>query len=413
MWIKIIAAGLLSFAFVFFVGWRLAHRPSNQGTRQTAPGTTGNPFNKRYSQGKCQGSGTVPFTHSPMALEDIGMIQPYGLMVDAHVIPTSHGYISPKVFDSPQDAYPVYAIADGFIVNVSYRGQSVGDTSSGKPANDYQLYFEMSCSFWSYYDLLTSLAPEIEKVVGKLSGFDHKQVRIQVKAGQLVGRIGGKTLDFAVWNFDEEPAYFVNPASYRDDEDRPYLEDMFKHFVEPISSQLLVKNIRTSEPRTGKVAYDIDGKLVGNWFEEGSGGFSGRQGSQQEGSSGRYWDGHLAMVYDFIDPTQLRFSIGDFDGRAAQFGVKGNGPDPANVSTDSGVVTFELQQFEYFDIGTGRPLGRALPSQAGVGARNFEQIRGTALVQLINDRTLKLEVFSGKTKDQVSGFTNQARTYLR
>src|SRR3989344_7304940 len=54
-----------------------------------------NPFSKRYSAGKCVGEGTTTFTYSPMKIEDIGSVEPYGIMVDAHVIPTSHGYISP------------------------------------------------------------------------------------------------------------------------------------------------------------------------------------------------------------------------------------------------------------------------------------------------------------------------------
>lgn len=61
------------------------------------------------------------------------------------------------------------------------------------------MYFEHSCTFYSYYDLLTSLSPEIKAEVGELIGFQNKQVRIPVKAGQLVGRIGGQTVDFAVW----------------------------------------------------------------------------------------------------------------------------------------------------------------------------------------------------------------------
>lgn len=119
-------------------------------------------------------------------------------MVDAHVIHTSHGYISPANFQSERDAYPVYAIADGAIVHVSHRGQFVSDTKKDKPTDEYQMYFEHSCTFYTYYDLLTSLSPELEAQVGKLTGFEQKQVRIPVKAGQLVGRIGGQTVDFAV-----------------------------------------------------------------------------------------------------------------------------------------------------------------------------------------------------------------------
>lgn len=352
-----------------------------------------NPFSKRYSQGKCQGEGTVTFTYSPMKIEDIGRIEPYGIMVDAHVIPTSHGYISPAQFNSPRDAYPVYAIADGVIVHVSHRGQFVGDNNKDKPTDEYQMYFEHTCTFYSYYDLLTSLSPEIESQVGKLTGFQQKQVRIPIKAGQLVGRIGGQTVDFAVWNFEKEPAYFANPKSYTGDDDRFYLEDMFAYFEEPLKSQLLAKNMRTAEPRSGKVAYDIEGKLVGNWFKKGSGGFHGPKDIQRQ-AGGRYWDGHLSISYDYIDPTQIKFSIGNFNGKAAQFSVKGNGPDPAIVGVESGAITYEL-------IST--------VSQHAPGG----SLQGTVLLQLLEPTKLKLELFLGKTVAQVGGFTSKALIYER
>lgn len=371
-----------------------------------------NIFSRQYSQGKCQGSGTTTFVYPPMRIEDIGSILPYGLMVDAHVIPTSHGYVSPVVFNSPPDAYPVYAIANGTIVFVAHRGEPIGDRKTSQVVDDYQLYVEYSCTFYSYYDLLTSLSPEIEAQVGKLKGFERKYVRIPVKAGQLIGRVGGKTVDFAVWNFEKEPAFFVNPQSYYSDEDRFYLEDMFAYFAEPVKSQLLAKNVRIAQPRTGKVAYDIGGKLVGNWFREGSGGFRPRTG-QKEGSSGRYWDGHLAIVYDYIDPTQIRFSIGDFDGKAAQFGVSGNAPDPANVGTESGVVKYELQYYDYYDKGTGKPWRTSDGPVANPGSRNFGSIRGTVLLQLVESRKLKLEIFPGQALGQVGGFTTSARIYER
>ncbi len=347
-------------------------------------GGMSNPFSQRYSRGKCEGEGTRVFTHPPMKIEDIGSIEPYGIMVDAHVIPTSHGYISPTLFNSPRDSYPVYAIADAAIVNVSHRGAAIGDNVSGKVTDEYQIYFEHSCTFYSYYDLLTSLAPEIERVVGKLSGFEQKQVRIPIKAGELVGRVGGQTVDFAVWNFDKEPLYFVNPDSY--DEDRPYLEDMFAYFAEPLRSQLLAKARRTAEPRSGRVDYDIDGRLVGNWFREGSGGFEGPKNVQNQGG-GRYWDGHLSISYDYIDPSKIVFSIGNFAGRAAQFRVGGNGPDPASVGMEQGLIKYELEQYNTF--------------------------KGTALVQLIAPRKLKVETFPDQRMDAVDGFTSQAQIYVR
>lgn len=372
-----------------------------------------NIFSRQYSRGKCQGSGTTAFAYPQMRIEDIGSILPYGLMVDAHVIPTSHGYVSPKIFNSPPDAYPVYAIADGTIVFVAHRGEFVGDKKTNQVVNDYQLYVEYSCTFYSYYDLLTSLSPEIEKHVGKLKGFERKYVRIPVKAGQLIGRVGGKTVDFAVWNFEKEPAFFVNPKNYEDDEDRFYLEDMFVYFVEPIKSQLLAKNVRIAEPESGEVAYDIDGKLVGNWFEPGSGGFRGPRTRQVQGSPGRYWDGHLAIVYDYIDPTQIRFSIGNFNGKAAQFGVSGNAPDPANVGVESGLVKYELQHYDYYNKDTGRPWSTSDGPVANPGSRNFGPVRATVLLQLIEPRKLKVELFSNLIGEQAKDFTAAASIYER
>ncbi len=384
---KILVVFILS-AVVGFFGYQTLQKTSvGESVKQfrSAESTEiSNAFTKRYSGGKCEGEGLREFSHLPMRIEDIGSIEPYGIMVDAHVIPTSHGYISPIVFNSPRDAYPVYAIADGVIVNVSHRGQFIGDKTSSKVTDEYQMYFEHSCTFYSYYDLLTSLSPEIQKEVGKLSGFEQKQVRIPVKAGQLVGRVGGQTVDFAVWNFDKEPLYFVNPASY--DEDRPYLEDMFKHFTEPLQRQLLSKARRTAEPRSGRVDYDIEGKLVGNWFLEGSGGFEGPRNVQNEGG-GRYWDGHLSISYDYIDPNKIIFSIGNFEGKASQFNIVGNAPDPATIDGAEGIVKYELEQYRAF--------------------------KGSALVQVLPGNKLKVETFPGRKKDVVQGFTSQAQIYVR
>ena len=360
----------------------------------TKPAGKSNPFNQRYSRGKCQGEGTVTFTYSPMKIEDIGRIEPYGAMIDAYVIPTSHGYISPLEFYSEQDKYPVFAIADGYIVQVSYRGEAVGDRTTKKVAGDYQMYFEHSCTFYSYYDLLTSLSPGIEKEVDKLTGsFWNKRVRIPVKAGQLVGRIGGRTVDFAVWNFGKEPAYFANPKSYIGDEDRFFLEDMFLYFQEPLKSQLLAKNVRVAEPRSGRVDYDKKGKLVGNWFRVGSGGFVGLQ-SKQRKVGDRYWDGHLSISYDFIDPTTLKFSIGNFNGKAAQFSIVGNSPDPSTIGVESGIIKYEL-------------LSATAPNTpSGL-------FMGTVLLEVIEQGRLKLELFPDKHANALNSFTNQVLIYER
>ncbi len=373
-----------------------------------------NQFSQQYSQGKCSGTDVKTFTYSPMNLTDIGIIEPYGIMVEAHVIPTSHGYISPINFKSERDAYPVYAIADGTIVYVSHRGEFVGEVGGNhKPTDEYQMYFEYSCAFYSYYDLLTSLSPEIAAQVGVLKGFEQKLVRIPVKAGQEIGRVGGQTVDFAVWNFNNPPAHFSNPKSYDGDENRFYLDDMFSHFTSEIKSALLSKNARVDEPKTGKVDYDVDGKLVGMWFKEGSGGFRGLPNAQASGSVGRYWDGHLAIVYDFLDPTHIIFSIGDFAGTAKQFGVKDNAPDPASITVESGLIKYELQQSQYIDSATKLGVDLSKGLNPNLISKNSDQVMGTVLLQMVEPMKLKLEIFPNKTASQVGGFTDNARVYVR
>ena len=82
------------------------------------------------------------------------------------------------------------------------------------------------------------------------------------------------------------------PEHYEAEAWKIHTDDMFAYFVEPIKSQLMAKNIRQKEPRAGKIDYDVDGKLVGNWFVENSGGYKGG------GFGERYWSTHLAFVYD-------------------------------------------------------------------------------------------------------------------
>jgi len=397
LWLKIVLGVVVVTGVA--VGYFFYHQAQKQGVTlvKNSAGTvttTGNPkdneFARGFSQGKCQGSGTVEFTHSPMDIGDIGAIQPYGTMVGAHVIPTSHGYFAPLDFHGPRDQYPVYAIADGFIVSISHRGESVGD--GPKTAHDeYQMQFEHTCTFWSYYDLLTSLSPDL--------------------AGQLVGRVGGQTVDFGVWNFAKDPAFFANPESYKGDENRFYLDDMYKYFAEPLKTELLAKSARVAEPKSGRVDYDIAGKLVGNWFKEGSGGFSGPPNTQQT-SDRRYWDGHLSISYDYVDPTQIRFSIGNYNSQAAQFSVKGNTPDPKDVGVETGLIKYELVNAGYINGDTGEPWMLA-PPIAKPQLKANGPVKGTALLQMTDANTLKLELFPGKTADAVSQFTSAALIYKR
>jgi hypothetical protein len=87
--------------------------------------------------------------------EDFAFIIPYGLMIGNHVTPIDHQYFSPTVFNSPRDAYDVYAMADGKIVNIQKRMTERGE--------EYRLVFMHTCTFFTYFDLVTSLTTQIQE----------------------------------------------------------------------------------------------------------------------------------------------------------------------------------------------------------------------------------------------------------
>ncbi len=358
----------------------------------------------------CQGSGPVMFGTSPMKLEDIGAIIPYGAMVGAHVTPIDHMYFSPIIFNSPRDSYDVRAMADGLITEISQRTQQVGDGNNGqaKPA-EYQMRFWYTCDFASYYDLITSLSPRLQAEFEshRENGNQSARVQIAVKEGELVGRIGGQTLDFSVFDYTKILPGFIVPEHYSAESWKVHVVDPFPYFKEPVRSGLLALDVRQVEPRAGKIDYDIDGKLVGTWFKVGNNGF-GQGGGQNVAP----WRGHLSFVYDYLDPTALVISIGDYVGVSQQFGVNGNSPDPASISVSAIPSKYELTQLEHYRATTGA-MWDGMHVFTDIKARPQTRVQGVALVQMLGSRKIKFEVFPGKTAAQVKDFDAQAILYER
>jgi hypothetical protein len=196
------------------------------------------------------------------------------------------------------------------------------DTGQAKSA-EYQLIFSVSCTEFYYYDLVTSLTPTLQRVLA-----DHptKQTQatsvaglnIPVKAGELIGRIGGQTLDYAVWDFNKTLTGYVVPAHYAGDFPRVHLVSPFDYEADDVKQIMLAKLTRSAAPLAGKIDFDLDGKLIGGWFQKGT--------NFYEQGPGRYWAGHLAIAPDSIDPTLTVISIGTFgDNKEAQFSLRSPG----------------------------------------------------------------------------------------
>ena len=364
---------------------------------------------ERLDNRGCAGSGTVMFGTPPMALEDVGTILPLGAMIGAHVTPIDHMYFSPIVFHSPRDTYEVRAIGDGLITAISRRTQQVTDIDNGAPKpEEYQLKFWHTCDFASYFDLVTSLAPNLKaEFDAKRMGREHAQVQIKIQEGDLIGRIGGQTLDFSVFDYTKQLSGFVVPEHYLGESWKIHVVNAFDYFKEPVRSQMLALNPRQAEPRSGKIDYDIDGKLVGTWFKVGNNGFGNTGGPDPAP-----WRAHLSFAYDPIDPTALVISIGDYGGRSEQFGVKENTPDPAIMSPNSGLQKYELTDIEYYRTSNGEFWDR-MSVHADIKARPQSQVKGVALVQMLENREIKFEAFPNKTTNEVSGFTPAAILYER
>jgi hypothetical protein len=361
----------------------------------------------------CSGTGSIEFDQSPMRYKDFSSIKPYGNVSGAHVTPTDHMYFQPMDRSLGPDSYEVRAIGDGVIYALSPRDVHIDIRKKGR---DWRMDIAHTCSFHSYFDLLTSIAPDIlsewEKTEGKTNlGW----VGIPIKSGQVVGRIGGQTLDFAVYDYEVVVDGFIFPEHYNREVWKIHTVDPFPYFPADVRKVLLQKNLRKVEPFAGRIDFDIDGKFSGNWFEVGTNWYSGKNNK-------KYWDGHLAIVPNLIDPDSWMFSIGDWPGNstdgsgAANFIIVSPEPNPKNAGTYEGIVKYELAEYNYCLVDEPYNCSKSWTPEKQLLARpvqNPKEDIGVALIQMIEDRLLKVEVFSGKKANQVEGFTSAAKLYER
>ena len=384
---------------------------SKSGELQDCPSPTATNCKKtgQYSYdpsgGRCVGKGPVLFGASPFKLDEIELIEPMGQMVGGHVTPIDHGYIfGHGTPDVAPNTFDIQSPAKGYVIDIS-RTQR-GDFS------DYALTIEFSCTLFVHYSNMNSFAPKLMSAAGGSIGPNEtKNFRVPIAEGELVGKTGPFGIDLYVWDLEKTLTGFVNPENYKFQESKLHSSQLFDYLSEPLKTQLLAKTLRQAEPRFGKIDYDIDGRVVGNWFQVGTNGYEGLN----HGGEG-YWSGHLSLVYDALDPKGIAFSIGNWPGGASQFGVKGNTPDPKDVSVATGLVKYELLRQDWVVGGSGeRWLRRTyIPDAKYKPIDNTPNaVQGVILLQLIEPRKLKVETFPGKTTAEVTGFTSAALMYER
>ncbi len=415
-----IGAGVAIVGIVVLVGVMLfskkAKRSEQTGNPDEAPLVLDDPVaaGRQLSAGKCKGDTTGKLSHLAMDESDFAFIIPYGLMVGGHVTPIDHQYYVPKDFNSPRDAYPVYAVGDAHLIEIQHRTEQPQDNAHVRElaTSEYRLVFSQSCTSFYYYDLLTSLSPQLEKLV---EGKQYTSVDVAVKAGDLIGHIGGQTLDFAVWDTKKPLSGFVEPQHYKGEAWKLYVADPLNYYTNDIKQIVLALSPRTESPLSGKLDWDVDGTLKGTWFLEGTDGIAGLRGDPRG-----EWVSHLSFAPDLYDSSRWIASMGDYpvaqdtntQVSATQLYAKASSLAPEAITPKSGLVKIELVHGTYVDTAGQSWLQQTFTKGPKVST-NDANTQATALVQLIDQRTLKFEVFPNKTAADISGFTANAKTYTR
>jgi hypothetical protein len=336
-------------------------------------------------------------------IEPMGRTSPF----NGHVTPTDHLYVHREY--SAGNEY-ILAPGDGYIVKVERAREdsplSIADEQGrfrGEQAKplvpDYRVVMMHSCTLFTIFIHLGELAPAVSEAWGSvprgetwMAGYDREPVPL--RAGDPIARYGSQGLDWSVHDANTVLEGFVAPARYEDERFKIHTVDPFQFYREPARAALLDKMLRKTEPRAGKIGYDIEGRIIGNWFLEDTNDFLDARTQ-------------LSIVYGYIDPTQLRISIGADMGIDdslcgpcfGSYGVRGNGPDPANVGVGAGLVKYELMSRD--------------EEGAWVSERVGDTSLGAFLVQHLGDRRIRVEVIPGKSPEEVSGFSDKARTYRR
>jgi hypothetical protein len=225
---------------------------------------------------------------------------------------------------------------------------------------------------------------------------------VDLKAGDTIGYIGGDTFDWTPIDRESKLTGFIHPESYARESWKIYTISPFDLYTGNLKSQLEAKSWRTVPPIGGKTDYDQPGKIIGTWFREGTNGY---EGSNPE----RYWDGHLSIVPDYVDPSYSIISTGNWEDKATQFVVNGM-PDLSHLSAKDGLIKMEVRLLAYT---SDDPTWQGNGPAKGIHPSFDNPVAGTFAFQVLDGEKLKVEKFVGKTADQVTEFTSAAQIYER
>jgi len=337
---------------------------------------------------------TYPFPKEPVFFEhapvDLAGVSSYVPMGEPNVMPKDHGGFPLKnAFVLPANV-PVFAVASGVIILAGHGTRHINHPSApnqGQAYDDYQLRLMISENVIVNYAHISALnfdvLPELESLPADEVG---RNFEIVVESGDILGWVGPHpAMDFSVTDRSLQ-LNFLNPARYPGD--HIYSADIYSYFKSPLLDQMENIAARDAPPWGGKIDYDIEGRIIGNWFRPGTTSFI-------------QWSRQLAIVYDHLSSNRIFIADGSpmndvpgIEGPGAPdvWWVKGNAPRPETIGVSDGIVQYTLI------------LPGPLPDES-------KPVQGVMLVEMIDEGSIRVEVFKGSLS--ATAFTTAARIYER
>lgn len=337
--------------------------------------------------------GKVFFTHPPVGLEDVFYFESMGALYTP--FQEDHGGFFHMQLGDEEPTIPVIAPADGQIVEIRTHEGTIDGV-------EHAVRLNVSTTIqllWGHVGRLSDrLAPE----AGPLG--TSQEVRIPVEAGEVIGWVAKTALDLAV-NDTEIENKILHPEFYGPN---PYAAPLEDYYQEPLRSQIRALTIREAEPRTGTYGYDVAGTLAGLWYLEGS------------DPRGPEFRQDIAFHFGYHHLVAHRSAV--FDGLAYDLQTTGEGgvslwsfwikesPRLEDITPSSGPVKFEL-----FLSQSGLGSWPDVTLQDTSGLDDTMPTVAVLLVEMLDEDTVRLERFDGPgiSSDDVTGFTENARTYHR
>lgn len=335
--------------------------------------------------------GKIYFIYPPVGLQGTSMFAPRG---GVDVIPKPHGGAMPKHFGLYPTTTPIYAMADGQIIGA---GKYYTDTPLG-PLAEHILVIKYSTTLTVKYGHVGELSEKISSQLPALTERSDNVLTIPITAGDTIAwTFSYSALDILLMDNSQQLNYLY--PEILGPENR-YSADLTDYYREPLRSAILDLCIREEEPRWGKVDYDVAGKMIGIWYYTGD-----------------YNDVHsqqLGIAYKSMHPSRIALCDGyaNYDlGVRGTYAILGNEPKPETIGPESGLIKYEVFLFADWDQPTDSTF--VLRDISDLDVNNALHTKGTYLLQMLDEETLKVEPFYDKTPDEVEAFTASARIYTR